>query len=57
MRLFASAEATSDSAIQSDPSRQPLTIPDHATLKSGLLRRLIRDAQLDLESYRDLLSR
>jgi predicted RNA binding protein YcfA (HicA-like mRNA interferase family) len=41
----------------SDPSRQPLTIPDHATLKSGLLRRLIRDAQLDPESFRDLLTR
>jgi len=26
-------------------------------LKSGLLRRLIRDAQLDPESFRDLLSR
>ena len=27
-----------------DPARQPLTIPDHRTVKPGLLRRLIRDA-------------
>jgi predicted RNA binding protein YcfA (HicA-like mRNA interferase family) len=38
-----------------DPARQPLTIPDHPTLKPGLLRKLIRDAQLDVEEFRRLL--
>ena len=34
-----------------DPSRKPLTIPDHRTLKPGLLRHLMRDAEVDLESF------
>jgi len=34
-----------------------LTIPDHDTLKPGLLRRLIRDAQLDVEGFLELLNR
>jgi len=34
-----------------------LTIPDHQTLKPGLLRRLIRDAQLDVEGFLALLDR
>ena len=38
-----------------DPARQPLTIPGHHTLKPGLLRKLIRDAQLDVEEFRRLL--
>ena len=40
-----------------DPQRQPLTVPDHDTLKPGLLRRLIRDAQLDVEGFLELLNR
>jgi len=40
-----------------DPQRQPLTIPDHQTLKPGLLRRLIRDARLDVAEFVELLSR
>jgi len=40
-----------------DPQRQPLTIPDHDTLKPGLLRRLIRDAQLDVDGFLELLNR
>ena len=40
-----------------DPRSQPLTIPDHQTLKPGLLRRLIRDAQLDVEGFLALLDR
>jgi predicted RNA binding protein YcfA (HicA-like mRNA interferase family) len=32
----------------SDPRRKPLTVPDHRTLKPGLLRALIRDANLDV---------
>ncbi len=38
-----------------DPAKQPLTIPDHRTLKPGLLRRLIRDAQIEVEEFQKLL--
>jgi predicted RNA binding protein YcfA (HicA-like mRNA interferase family) len=38
-----------------DPSRKPLTIPDHRTLKPGLLRHLMRDADVDPEEFRRLL--
>jgi hypothetical protein len=36
-----------------DPAgqRQPLTIPDHRELKSGLLRRLIRDAGVTVDEF------
>ena len=40
-----------------DPQRQPLSIPDHDALKPGLLRRLIRDAELDLKGFLELLNR
>jgi predicted RNA binding protein YcfA (HicA-like mRNA interferase family) len=33
----------------------PLTIPDHKTLKTGLLRRLIHDADLTVEEFARLL--
>jgi predicted RNA binding protein YcfA (HicA-like mRNA interferase family) len=33
----------------------PLTVPDHKTLKPGLLRRLIRDAGLSVEQFTELL--
>ena len=39
-----------------DPSRKPLTVPDHRTLKPGLLRHLMRDAQVDPEEFRRLLN-
>ena len=39
-----------------DPSRKPLTIPDHRTLKPGLLRHLMRDAEVDPEEFRRLLN-
>ena len=39
----------------SDRQRKPLTIPDHRTLKPGLLRALIRDANLDVEEFARLL--
>ena len=32
-------------------ARPPLTIPDHKELKSGLLRRLIRDAGMTVEGF------
>lgn len=35
----------------SDAQRKPLTIPDHRTLKPGLLRALIRDAGLDVDAF------
>lgn len=40
----------------SDPSRKPLTIPDHRALKPGLLRHLTRDAEVDPEESRRLLN-
>ncbi|HVA69433.1 MAG TPA: type II toxin-antitoxin system HicA family toxin [Candidatus Binataceae bacterium] len=40
-----------------DPARRPLTIPDHRTLKPGLLRRLIRDAQIEVDEFEKLLDR
>ena len=39
-----------------DPSRKPLTVPDHRTLKPGLLRHLMRDAQVEPEEFRRLLN-
>jgi predicted RNA binding protein YcfA (HicA-like mRNA interferase family) len=38
------------------PSRTPLTVPEHRTLKPGLLRHVIRDAQVDHEEFRRLLN-
>ena len=32
-------------------ARPPLTIPDHRELKSGLLRRLLRDAGMSFEEF------
>ena len=34
---------------------RPLTVPDHETLKTGLLRQLIRDADLTVEEFERLL--
>lgn len=39
------------------PNHLPLTIPNHKTLKSGLLRRLIRDAGLSVEEFGELLEK
>jgi predicted RNA binding protein YcfA (HicA-like mRNA interferase family) len=36
-------------------SRLPLTVPDHRELKTGLLRRLIRDAAMTVEEFTALL--
>ena len=38
-----------------DPSRAPVTIPDHKELKSGTLRAIIRDAGLNAEQFAELL--
>ena len=37
------------------PKKRPLTIPDHKVLGKGLLRRLLRDAELTLEEFLKLL--
>ena len=34
-----------------DPSRKPLTIPDHKVLGKGLLRKLLRDAHMSVEEF------
>jgi predicted RNA binding protein YcfA (HicA-like mRNA interferase family) len=39
-----------------DPSRKPLTVPDHRALKPGLLRHLMRDAKVDPEEFRRILN-
>jgi predicted RNA binding protein YcfA (HicA-like mRNA interferase family) len=36
-----------------DPSRKPLTVPDHRALKPGLVRHLMRDAEVDPEEFAD----
>ncbi len=40
---------------EQNEKHQPLTIPNHKTLKPGLLRRLIRDAGLTLDEFIELL--
>ncbi len=44
IRLIHSANST----------RTPLTIPDHQELGKGLLRKLIRDAEITLERFLEL---
>ena len=39
----------------SDKNMQPLTIPRHKTLGKGLLRKLLRDADITVEEFTDLL--
>jgi predicted RNA binding protein YcfA (HicA-like mRNA interferase family) len=36
-------------------ARPPLTVPDHAELKTGLLRALIRDAGMTVDEFVDAL--
>lgn len=38
-----------------DPTRLPVTVPDHRTLKFGTLRAILRDTQLTAEELRELL--
>ena len=35
----------------SDPSRAPLSVPDHKTVRKGLLRRLLRDANISIDEF------
>lgn len=38
-----------------NPKHLPLTIPDHRELKPGLLRQLLRDADLTIDEFLGLL--
>jgi predicted RNA binding protein YcfA (HicA-like mRNA interferase family) len=38
-----------------DPLHKPLSVPDHKELKPGLLRKLIKDANLTVEQFVELL--
>jgi predicted RNA binding protein YcfA (HicA-like mRNA interferase family) len=40
---------------QSDRSKKPLTIPNHKVLGKGLLRKLLRDAEITPEDFNDLM--
>lgn len=42
---------------EQNPDHKPLTIPDHKTLKPGLLRMLIRNAGLSVEDFVKLLQK
>ncbi len=38
-----------------DAQRQPVTVPRHKTLKRGLLRRVMREAQISVEQLTEAL--
>ncbi len=38
-----------------DRNKKPLTIPHHKTLGRGLLRKLLRDAEINIEEFIELL--
>ena len=42
---------------ESDPEHLPVIVPDHKTLKPGLLRQILRDANLTVDQFADLLKR
>jgi predicted RNA binding protein YcfA (HicA-like mRNA interferase family) len=37
-----------------DPDRKPVTVPDHKELRPGLLRAIIKDANLTVEKFHEL---
>ena len=39
------------------PQKRPLTVPDHKVLGIGLLRKLLRDAELSIEDFIGLLKK
>ncbi|MBM3142233.1 MAG: addiction module toxin, HicA family [Chloroflexi bacterium] len=41
---------------RTNPSHKPLSIPLHKELKPGLLRKLLRDANLSIEEFTSLIS-
>ena len=38
-----------------DPTHDPVSVPLHKTVKPGLLRRIIKDANLSVEEFNELL--
>jgi predicted RNA binding protein YcfA (HicA-like mRNA interferase family) len=42
---------------ESDPEHLPVTVPDHRNLKPGLLRQILRDANLTVDEFVGLLRR
>jgi predicted RNA binding protein YcfA (HicA-like mRNA interferase family) len=42
---------------ESDPEHLPVTVPDHRNLKPGLLRQILRDANLTVDEFVNLLRR
>lgn len=40
---------------EAEPSHLPVTVPDHRTVKPGLLRKILRDADLTKEEFIALL--
>lgn len=38
-----------------DADRKPVTVPDHTELKSGTLRAILRDANVTVDVFRELL--
>lgn len=40
----------------SDSDRKPVTLPNHAELKAGTLRAILRDANLTVDVFRELLA-
>jgi predicted RNA binding protein YcfA (HicA-like mRNA interferase family) len=40
---------------KSNSTKKPLTIPRHRTLGKGLLRKLLRDAEISIEEFAKLL--
>ncbi|MCD6207126.1 MAG: type II toxin-antitoxin system HicA family toxin [Methanosarcinales archaeon] len=40
---------------ESDKGKKPLTIPKHRVLGRGLLRKLVRDAEISVEEFGELL--
>ncbi|MFZ3060572.1 MAG: type II toxin-antitoxin system HicA family toxin [Candidatus Methanoperedens sp.] len=40
---------------QSDSSKKPLTIPNHKVVGKGLLRKLLRDAEITIEDFWSLI--
>jgi predicted RNA binding protein YcfA (HicA-like mRNA interferase family) len=42
---------------ESDPNHLPVTVPDHRTLKAGLLHQILRDANLTVDEFVILLKK
>jgi len=40
-----------------DPEHLPVTVPDHRSLKPGLLCQILRDANLTVDEFVDLMKR